>query len=94
MMGNAVIQQDELEELNVKLTNVLDAIKTAKGQKVDHVKELCDLVGISKQSLAAGIIWISKGDITIVELAEKLHVGRATIYRWPDILNALKKSIT
>lgn len=90
MMGNAVIQQHELDDIDVKLTKALDAVKAAKGQKVDRVKELCDLVGISKRDLAAALVFRSKGNITFVELARRLSVNESTVRRWPEIHRALK----
>lgn len=89
-MSYFVIQKDAAADLELKLTQALDAVKTARGQKADRVKELCDLVGINKRDLAAGLVFTSKGDITIVELARRLSVSRRTIHRWPEIVRALK----
>jgi hypothetical protein len=89
-MGNLVIQQDAAADLELKLTQALDAVKTARGQKADRVKELCDLVGITKRDLAAGLVLTSQGDISIVELSRRLAIDRTTIYTWPEIVRALK----
>jgi hypothetical protein len=84
------IKLDVLDELIQSQTQALDALKMARGQRVDRVDELCRLVGISKRALAGGIILEHGGDISISELAQKLQVGRATIYRWPEVVRALK----
>ncbi len=89
-MGSMGKQQEALYDLDIKLTQALDAVKAAQGQKTDRVKELCALVGITKRDLAAGLVFNSKGDITIVELAQRLSISRRTIHRWPEIVRALK----
>lgn len=89
-MENKEIKPELLDELIQSQTQALDSLKNMRGKRVDRVKELCDLVGISKRSLAGGIILESDGDISITELAQKLQVDRRTIYRWPEIVRALK----
>ncbi len=89
-MGTIEIKPDEAEDLEVKLTLALDAIKAAKGQKPDRVKELCTLVGLTKRDLAAGLVFRSKGKITFVELARRLSLNESTVRRWPEINRALK----
>ncbi len=89
MMDSIVIQRELLDDLDVKITQAFDAVKAAKGQKPDRVKELCDLVGITKRDLAAALVFTSKGDISIIELARRLSVSRRTIHRWPEITRAL-----
>ena len=88
-MGTIEIQPDALEDIDVKLTLALDAVKAAKGQKPDRVQELCTLVGLTKRDLAAGLVFRSKGEITFVELARRLSINESTIRRWPEIHRAL-----
>ena len=90
MMGTIEIKPAEAEDLEVKLTLALDAIKAAKGQKPDRVKELCTLVGLSKRDLAAALVFRSEGMITFAELARRLEVNESTARRWPGIHCALK----
>ena len=89
-MGTIEIKPDALEDIDVKLTRALDAVKAAKGQKTDRVQELCTLVGLSKRDLAAALVFRSNGKITFVELARRLEVNESTIRRWPEIHRALK----
>lgn len=89
-MGSMGRQQEALHDLDVKLTQALDAVKAAQGQKTDRVKELCALVGITKRDLAAALVFRSKGHITFVELANRLSVNESTVRRWPEIHRALR----
>lgn len=93
-MNNVVIQQDVLNELDVKITKALDAVKAAKGKRPDRVQELCDLVGISKQSLASGMIVQNKGDISQIEIARILNIHERTMRKrsWRDVRTLLKKT--
>ncbi len=90
VMGSMGKQQEALHDLDIKLTQALDAVKAAKGQKTDRVKELCTLVGITKRELAAGLVLSTKGDISIAEISRRLAVDRTTVYTWPEIVRALK----
>ena len=93
-MIDCTIPPDVLDDLDIKITQALDAVKAAKGQKVDRVQELCDLVGISKQSLAGGIILENKGDISQIEIARILNIHERTLRKrsWHKIRTLLKKS--
>jgi hypothetical protein len=89
-MGSSVIQREVLDDLDKKITQAYDAVKAAKGQKSDRIKELCELVDITKRDLAAALVFRSKGNITFVELARRLSVNESTVRRWPEIHRALK----
>ena len=89
-MGTIEIKPDALEDIDVKLTQALDAVKAAKGEKVDRVEELCTLIDISKRDLAAALVFRSDGKITFVELARRLSINESTLRRWPEIHRALK----
>ena len=90
MMGTIEIKPDAAEDLEVKLTQALDIIKAAKGQRIDRVEEACALIDISKRDLAAGLVFRSKGKITFAELARRLSINESSIRRWPEIHRALK----
>ena len=91
-MNTIEIKPDVLDEMIRQQTQTLDTLKNVRGQsqRIDRVAELCDHVRISKRSLAGGIILEHGDNITICELAQRLQVARATIYRWPEIVRALK----
>ena len=89
-MAKIEINPDVLEDVDVKLTEALDAVKAARGQNIDRVEELCTLVGLSKRDLAAALVFRSKGQITFAELARRLYVNESTLRRWPEIHRALK----
>lgn len=84
------IQQDALNSLDKLITQAQGIVQQAKGQKVDKVKELCDLVDLTKRDLAAALVFRSKGNITFVELARRLSVNESTVRRWPEIHRALR----
>ncbi len=84
------IQQDALNSLDKLITQAQDIVHQAKGQKADRIKELCDLVDVSKRDLAAALVFRTKGNITFVELSRRLNVNESTIRRWPEIHRALK----
>ena len=84
------IPADTLDEMIIATSNTLDALRSAKGKKVDRVTELCEITGISKRSLAAGIILEEKGDITAIELAKRISINRCTIYNWKEIHRVLR----
>ena len=88
-MADVTIRSDVIDDLIATQSRTLDALRSATGRRVDRVTELCQLLGISKQALAAGLIWTRKGDISVSEMAKILQVDRSTIHRWPDIIKAL-----
>ena len=89
-MGTIEIKSDALEDIDVKLTQALDAVKAAKGKKTDRMQELCTLTGISKRDLATALVFRSKCKITFAELARRLSLNESTVRRWPEIHRALK----
>lgn len=84
------IPKAALDRLEKNLANSLDAVRKAQGHRSDQVQHLCDLVGITKRDLAGGIILGCKGDITQVELADRLMVSRRSINNWSEIVSALQ----
>lgn len=90
-MSTVDISETVLNDINVKLTKALDAVKAARGQKADHVQELCDLVGISKRTLAKAIILENKGDISQTEIAATLNIHQRTLRKrnWHDVRKLL-----
>ena len=86
-MGNIELKPDVLDNLIQAQTKALDTLKSAAGQRVDRVQQLCTLVGISKQTLAKALILESKGVISQTEIAAKLNIHERTLRKrnWQDV---------
>ena len=91
-MGTIDKKSDALDDIDVKLTQALDAVKAARGQRPDRMGEFCKEFGIYKQSLAIGIIFEADGDISQVELAQKLNIDERTLRKrnWRKVRTLLK----
>lgn len=61
-----------------------------QGKHYDPIANLCRQVGVKKRYLAFGLIMQAKGKLTVAELARRLRLDRANIYRWPEIIRAVK----
>ena len=84
------IKSNVLDEMICRQRQQLQDLLRLRGQRYDPATELCKEFGISKRDLAAGLVFASKGNITIVELARRLSISRRTVYRWSEIVRALK----
>lgn len=91
-MGKIEIQPDVLDAMIRQQKKQLQDLLRLRGDKYNPSNEICKEFGIQKRYLAAALIFQEKGDINIAELARRLSVDRTTIYTWPEIVRALKRS--
>ena len=92
MAGNIEIPPDVLDEMIRQEKKQLQNLLRLRGKNTDGIEEFCKDFGISKQSLAIGIIFEAGGDISQVELARKLNIHERTLRKrnWRKVRTLLK----
>ena len=89
-LGHTNLPKASLQKLEYSLSESLDVVQIALGRRKDPVQRMCDSSRVKKKTLAIAMIFESRGNITITELAHRLSVSRQTIYRWPDVIRTLQ----
>ena len=94
-LDNFNLSKASLQNLEYTLNGSLDVVQKAQGKRNDTIQRLCDLVGISKQTLAKAIIFEAKGDISCVELSRKLNLHKSTLRKrnWHDVRKLIVSKI-
>lgn len=86
-MADHIIPSNVLDEIIRRQQNQLRQFLKLRGEYHNPVTDLCQEVDIDKQTLAIAIIFKHKGDISLTELAKKLHINPATLRKrnWHEV---------